>query len=436
MSDLGIVLRSLRRHAFSTTVTAALVAVSVAILLVLLSLRSAAQSSFRRGTGNMHLLLGADASPLVTVLNGVFYANPPQQPIPWTKYQQIRGSFPWEWAVPTQIGDTYRGAPVVATTPDFFSRFEPVRGQPWRFAAGGAFDASFEVVAGAKAAADHGLSIGDRLALTHGAWTGPGGHEHANHLYEVVGILEPTGSAHDRALFTDLDSSWILHAEDRHEREEGATDHAEGDGHADHDHHEHLSAADLTDEDRLITNILLRLPTRPGKDASAALQSQFDALRRDTAITVAMPADQIDKLFRIIGDLDALFVAMGVAVLVSSGVAILLALYNSMELRRRQVAVFRALGASRGRVFMLVLTESALIGVLGAVGGVGLSLIAGLAASAELRARVGLVIDAGLDARSTVLVAAGAVALAALAGIAPAILAYRTPVAEHLKPVA
>lgn len=433
MSDLGIVLRSLRRHAFSTSVTAGLVAVSVAILLVLLSLRSAAQSSFRRGTGNMHLLVGADASPLVTVLNGVFYANPPQQPIPWAKYQQIRGSFPWEWAVPTQIGDTYRGSPVVATTPDFFTKFEPVRGQPWKFAAGAAFDQSFEVVAGAKAASDQGLRIGDKVALTHGAWTGPGGHEHANHLYEVVGILEPTGSAHDRALFTDLDSSWILHAEDRHEREEASAEHAEEAG---HDDHEHLSAADLTDADRLTTNILLRLPTRPGKDASAALQSQFDALRRDTAITVAMPADQIDKLFRIIGDIDALFVAMGFAVLVSSGVAILLALYNSMELRRRQVAVFRALGASRGRVFMLVITESALIGVFGAACGIGLSLIAAWAASAELRARVGLVIEPGLDARSTLLVAAGAVVLAALAGIAPAVLAYRTPVAENLKPVA
>ena len=40
-----------------------------------------------------------------------------------------------------------------------------------------------------------------------------------------------------------------------------------------------------------------------------------------------------------------------------------------------------------------------------------------------------------LDTRAAVLVTAATVVLAALAGLAPAIRAYRTPVAEHLRPL-
>jgi putative ABC transport system permease protein len=237
----------------------------------------------------------------------------------------------------------------------------------------------------------------------------------------VVGILEPTGSAHDRAVFTDLDSSWILHAHDRREREgiEGVT-----------------KASDLTDADRKITGILLRLPTRPGSDASAAIQQQFDALRRDTAITVAQPAQQIDRLRGIVGNIDGIFIALGVAVLVSSGISILLALYNSMAERRRQIAVLRAIGLSRGRVQGMIVTEACLIGLAGAVTGVVLSIVGGALAAAALKARIGLVVQPDVDPRATLIVLAGAVLLAGLASVLPAILAYRTPVADNLRPAA
>ncbi|MSR18371.1 MAG: ABC transporter permease [Phycisphaerales bacterium] len=429
MSWLSFIIRSLRLRAFSSCVTTLMVGVSVAILLVLLSMRSSAQQSFRRGTGNMHLLVSADASPLVAVLNGVFYANPPANPLLWQQFQSLKESFPWEWCIPTQLGDSYRGAPVMATTTEFFSRFQPAVGESWQFAEGVPFASNFQVVAGAQAARDFGLHLGDRIALTHGAWSGEGGHEHADHLYEVVGVLAPTASAHDRALFTDLESTWIIHAEDRAEREHD--DHVDHDGHD----HAHVDAHDLTDEDRKITGAMLRLPTRPGRDATAAMQGQFDRLRRDTSITVAMPADQVDKLFRIVGDIDSLFIALGIAVLLSSSVAILLALYNSMDLRRRQVAIIRVLGASQMRVFMLILSESALIGLAGSAAGLAMAHFAAMAAADALRAKVGLVIDPTLEAGTLAAVTGGAIALACLAGVIPAARAYRTSVADNLRPL-
>jgi len=445
MNDMIIVLRSLRARLLASSMTVAMVAIAVALLLVLLSLREAASQAFRKGTGNVHLLVSADASPLVGVLNGLFYANAPANPISWKKYQEIKESFPWQWIIPTQLGDSFRGSPVMATTADFLRAFQPSSGQPFQFASGRAFEKEFEVVAGAQAAAEHRLAVGQKIVFTHGTGgSREGGHEHADHPYEVVGILQSTGSAHDRAVFTNLESSWVTHAEDRKKHGEHAEEsthaHDDHEGHDhdhDHDHHHaHVEIADLTDDDKLITGILLRLPTRTGSDASASIGPQFDRLRRDVAISVAQPAQQIGRLMALVGDIDWLFVAMAVVVLVSSAISIMLAMVASMELRRRQVAVLRVLGASAWRVFTLAITESTLIGLIGALLGTVLAFIGSAVGSAILADRIGIVIASAIDPRAAAVVIAGAVALAALAGIVPAITAYRTPVARHLKPIA
>jgi len=306
MNDLAVVLASLRARRLSTAITAGSVAVAVALLLTMLSLYKSGFEAFQRGSGTTHLLVSADASPLVAVLNGVFYANPPANPISWEKFNEIRSGFPYEWAIPTQQGDSFRGFPVCATSTDFFTKFQPAKGEPWKAAQGRFPERSFEICLGSEAARATGLRLGQSVRLTHGAGSDHG-HEHAEYPYTVVGVLSPTGSAHDRAVFTDLESTWILHAHDRREREgkEGLT-----------------SAADLTDADRRITGVLLRLPTRPGSDGSAAIQQQFDALRRDTAITVAQPAQQIERLRGIVGNIDGIFIALGVAVIKATLVAL------------------------------------------------------------------------------------------------------------------
>ena len=441
MNDISIVVKSLRSRQLSTIITAVSVAVATALLLTMLSLRTASFEAFQRGTGTTHLLVSADSSPLTAVLNGVFYANAPSNPISWAKYQEIKNAFPYDWAVPTQQGDSFRGFPVAAVGPEFFTRFEPVRGEPWQLAQGQFPSKPFEICLGSTAAAGSGLRLGQKVFLTHGSGTsreGEHAHEHAEYPFTVVGVLQPSGSAHDRVVFTDLesswilhahdrvvftdlDSSWILHAHDRREREgvEGLT-----------------TLADLKDEDRKITGILLRLPTRPGRDASAAIQQQFDALRRDTSIVVAQPAQQIDRLRSIIGNVDELFIALGIAVLLSSGISILLSMHNSMAERRKQIALLRALGVARMRITGMILTEATLIGFAGAIGGCVLSLIGNAIASGALKARIGLVVDPTLDPRSTVIIVAGAIVLSALAGVLPAITAYRTAVADNLRPEA
>lgn len=426
MSDLTIVIRSLRTRAFSTSVVVLLIAVSAGLLLAILSLRSAGERAFERGTGNAHLLVSRDGSPLVSVLNGIFYANPPKAPIEQVKLEELRRSYSWAMFVPTAIGDSYRTFPVVATVPEFFTRFEPVAREPWRFAEGRAFESHFEIVLGSGVARETGIRMGAQIVLTHGSGKSREGvdehaHEHREYAFTVVGILEPTGSPHDRALFTDLESSWMLHAHDRFER--SGT-------------HKTVTPADLIEEDRKVTGVLMRLPSR-GDSASAppALGEQYARLRADGSITVAIPANEVQSLFSIVRSIDVLFLAMAAATLVSSSAAILLTMVNSMNERRRQVAILRVLGASRARIFWLVLTESTLVGLLGAVTGVVVCGVVLFAATQWLLSAHGIVIGPQLDPRSAVLVAMGTTLLAQLAGIVPSVLAYRTPVARNLRPI-
>jgi len=436
LTDFTIIRRSIVSRLFSSATTVLMVAVAVALMVVLLSMRDSGERAFERGAGNMHLLVSRDSSPMVSILNGVFYANAPARPIAWREFLRLTdpdspSALPLEWAIPIQLGDSYRGLPVLATTTGFFTDFRPDPDTPWSLASGRFFERELEVVVGAQAARNTGLNLGDTIYVTHGVprATAIGGanpqavepHVHTEFAFKVVGILEPTGSSHDRALFIDLDSSWILHAHDRRLADDpgaGVT-----------------TVADLTDADRLITGIYMRVLTRPGQSVSAILPQVFRMLRDDPSLTVASPTDQIRQLFAIVSNVDQIFVAMAAVVMVSSGIAIMLALYNSMEQRRRQIAVLRVLGCSRPRVFGLIVTESAMLGALGAALGVALAVAGGRVVAAVMKQRLGLVVEPALPLAETLGVVVATIALAAAAGIVPAIMAYRTPVAKNLRPI-
>ncbi len=433
LNDLNIVQRSLASRRFSTVTTILTVAIAVALLLVLLSLRDSGRQTMMRGTGNMHFVASRDTSPLMTVMNLVFYANPPTRAIEWEAYEELAGSYPWAYAIPTQQGDSYRGLPVVATTGEFYTDFQPRPDQPWSMAEGRWFETQFEVVLGHEAAQRTGLRIGDGIHLTHGMdvsrqyrQAAPDAdivdpHVHYEYEYRVVGILQPTGSAHDRALYTDLESTWIIHAHDVRRAEDPSV--------------ERTTVDDLRDSDRLITGVLLRVMTRPGADGTAVMQQIFNELRSDPTLTVASPPDQIRRLLQIIGNIDQIFIAMGAVVLVSSAIAIMLALYNSMEQRRRQIAVLRVLGCSQGRLFGLIITESAVLGLFGAAVGVVIAFL-GMQVVVDLVDReFGLVIEPVLGVRLGLTVVLATVFLSALAGVVPAASAYRTPVVENLRPL-
>jgi putative ABC transport system permease protein len=424
-----VVLGSMWARRFQTVTTTLTVAIAVGLLLTILSMRDATRQTLERGAGNMHLVVSAEPSPLVSVLNSVFHAGTPSRAMSWLQVQQLQRDPRVAYALPIQQGDSFEDYPVTAVEPAFFERFspdpgyDPERGEAegrWRLARGRAIEGRFEVVLGAQVARETGLGVGDGLQLTCGL--AGAGFVHAGFPYTVVGVLELSGTPHDRVVFSDLASGWIVHAQDKRDREAGGQADRVGEG-------------DLSAADRLVTGVYVRGVVREGRQASSAIAELASELRRNPSLTVASPASEIDALFRIVSRVDRLLIAVAFVVLVSGAVSIMLALYSAGQMRRREIATFRVLGASRGRIVGWVLAEAVLLGAAGSVVGVVMSLVGGWAVSVGLKAQLGLVVEPAVSLAAFGLVGMAAVVLAALAGVVPAVLAYRTPVAAHLRPL-
>ena len=162
------------------------------------------KEGFIAGATDYNLVVGAKGSPTQLVLSVVFRMDLATPNIEYTTYRDLRQDPRVEVAVPIAVGDAYQGFRYVATNSAYFATF------PWRrkmfsllvgrlFADDQPIDPTYEAVLGAVAAGSTGLRIGDRFYE---------GEEMAEYPLTVVGILRPTHSADDRAIFFSLSSYW------------------------------------------------------------------------------------------------------------------------------------------------------------------------------------------------------------------------------------
>jgi len=119
----------------------------------------------------------------------------------------------------------------------------------------------------------------------------------------------------------------------------------------------------------------------------------------------------------------------------SFAASVLASIYNSMNARKRDIAILRALGARRRVVFGAVVAESACIGALGALAGFGVYIVLFASVAQIIRSQTGVVLSVSELHPVLVLAPAGLILLCALGGVIPALKAYRLPVAENLAPV-
>jgi putative ABC transport system permease protein len=173
-------------------------------------------------------------------------------------------------------------------------------------------------------------------------------------------------------------------------------------------------------------------------DEGVAAGFQLDMLynKRGNRLTLAWPIGAIlAKLFDKIAWFDRVLTFVCYLVVVVATASILASIYNSMNERRREIAILRALGARRGTVFGAIVLESAAISALGMLVAFALHAVVVLVASAIIREQTGVVIDPTKFHPVLVVAPAGIIGLAALLGVFPALKAYRTDVADNLVPV-
>ncbi|HEX9180161.1 MAG TPA: ABC transporter permease, partial [Burkholderiales bacterium] len=345
-----------------------------------------------------------------------FLADAPVGNVPLGLHGQLAADPGAARVVPLNLGDSYRGFYVVATTRAYLDLIGELAGRPAAIRAPGRlFERPFDAVLGATAARQLDLKEGDRFTSTHGLVELPAdlAQDHAAQPYIVVGVLEPTRTPADRAILTPLETAWAVHGQSPPAGWKGAA--------PDPDHAGAPSAREITAmvvQGRSYAD-LMRLSATVGRSQQA--QAIF-------------PARIVTRLFEYLRVGEEVVLALAWLTTVVALLATALSMLAATLDRRRQFATLRALGAGPWLVARVALLEAMMVAAAGAL----IGLLAGHGAAAGLAVAIertsGLALLPAAPGLTDLAIWAVALGLGALAGAVPAFAAYRQDVASHLAP--
>ena len=418
MNALLLGLRTVSRRPLPAVLTVLLLMLGIATVVVLLLFERALEDRLGRDARGIDLVVGAKGSGLQLVLSSVFHIDVPTGNVRLSELRDIARHPMVAGVIPLSLGDAYRGFRIVGTTPAYVDHYAG------RLAAGRLWERSMEAVLGSRAARETGLRTGSSFIGAHGL-EGDSGFHHDEDPYRVVGVLRETGTVLDRLILVNSASVWEVHAV----HDASATMSAKGPakkGTEGGSGADDAAANGLPAGDKEVTVMLVRYRT------PVAAISLPRAINAGTKLQAASPAQETARLFHLVGTgLDA-FRAFAGVLIVASALSLFIALWHAMHEQRYDLAVMRTLGASRGRILRFVLIQGAVLGVAGAALGTALGHAAGWLLAEWLERARSLSLGALGWVPEEGLVAAGAVLIALVASMVPAIRAYRLDVATVL----
>lgn len=409
---LSLAWRSILSRGLTAALTIALVAVSVMLYLGVEKARQGARASFENTISGVDLIVGARSSPVNLLLYSVFHIGDATNNITWDSYQQVADAPGVAWTVPISLGDSHRGFRVVGTRAEFFERYQYAGRRPLRFADGDAFDGLFEAVAGASVARQLGYGVGDEIVVAHGAGA-VSFIEHDLNPFTLTGILAPTGTPVDRSVFVSLEAIEAIHLD-------GATGRGTGRTSAE------LEAMDLSPDQ--ITAFLVGLDSPVG---ALRLQRAVNTYPREP-LQAIMPGVALAQLWQVVGAAETTLAAVAAFVVLTGLISILISILTSLNERRREMAILRALGARPRHIFVLLVAEAMLLALAGAAIGAGLTHGALYLGSPLLEARFGIVLIGTGPGLQDLIVIAAVTGAAGLLGMVPAWRAYRQSLADGM----
>ncbi|GAB4140034.1 MAG: ABC transporter permease [Planctomycetota bacterium] len=468
MKLLSISLRNVRLRLLSTALTTTAIALATGLYAAIMLMVEQTRSRYEGSIEGYRAIVGAKgSSELELVLNTIFNVGTPRELVRLRIYEALRDGRTLGrrtqllYVIPQARGDVFSKYrfPVIGTTDEMWSKFERkgrnlsfAAGRPWAFSheelvrlsedlaahltaertgaevvpARPPLPASWrEAVIGSRVARRLGLSLGDRVVPSHGAPDEIGFHAHEEASCTVVGILEPTNSPLDSSIFIPLgtyalladheDKVFVVEIPPGKNPDDAAQMPVEG-------HDLGLTAIIAYPKDHFGPKFLRdELASRPGAQG-------------------AWPQEVVPRFLRQIGNAADVLVAIAWLVLLVAAVLVLVSIYNTMNERRREIAIMRSLGARRHQILSIIVGEAALLSASGAVLGVLACHLAALWLGGAVEEMTGVYVDwlafrivpwPASEGRELYLVLA-VTGLGALAGLLPAIKGSMTQVADNL----
>jgi putative ABC transport system permease protein len=421
-----LALRSLRNRLLPSVLTVLSIGFSVALLVGIENIRGGLRASFTGTVSGVDLIVGARSSPVQLLLHSVFGMGAPTGNVSWETYAHFRDHPAVAWTIPFTLGDNHRGFRVVGTTDAFFEHFGYREGRRLAFVEGGAPGSALEVVLGAEVAESLDYAVGDEIVVTHGMGTA-GIMDHDEAPFRVTGILERTATPVDRALYVTLagidamHAGWVGGVPPMPSFAPTPQD--------DHDH-DHAPADASTGDPTSISGFFVGTPSR---FEMLGLQREVSDYAGEP-LTALLPGIALAELWRTVGYAEEGLKIVSLFVVVVGLLGMLVSLYTALDARRREMAIFRAVGAGPGRIVSLLVVESGFLAAAGAALGVCLVYLGILVFQGPVEARFGLFVPLRPLGSLEWIYLGAVVAAGFLIGLVPALKAYRTTLSDGLSP--
>jgi putative ABC transport system permease protein len=354
MNLLKISTNNLKDKPLTTSLSILLMALGIAIISLLLLAGKQIEEKFTRNVAGIDMVVGAKGSPLQLILASIYQIDSPTGNISMEEANRLTRSPLVKSTIPLSMGDSYEGYRIVGSNEKYLAHFQA------EFETGKVFSKTMEMVVGSKVAKNLGLKVGDAFSSQHGF--DKEGEAHKEKQFKVVGILKTTNSVLDALMITPLESVWAVHDE-HHEEEVGKG----------------ANALKLLEEDN--ENVGAN-SIRPSQEITSLLvkfrnpvmgMMMARSINQNSTLQTATPAIEINRLFALLGvGVDALkWIAL--VIIIVSGLSVFVSLYNSLKERKYEMALMLSMGASRTKLFLLLLLEGLIISMIGFVIGIFLS---------------------------------------------------------------
>ncbi len=355
MNYLTIAWRNMLDRPLASILTGLSMALGVAAVICVMVIHRVAVEQFEQDPQGYNFIVGGTGGRMQLVLSTVYHLDKPLYPISYAYYRKfIDGEYaPYtDVVVPYCLGDTYVTGDnkyrVVGTTPDLFDKLKYDGSSSYEFAEGRNFQREnfFEAVVGSIAAKQGGLKLGDSFNPTHGL----GGEGDKHREFKVVGILAPTGTTNDRALFVNMEGFYLLEGHALSAKRPSSDNTAASttpEPNAPTVGYDNAGnpVEPLPEAQREVTSLLVKCPS-----ATSSMVLNTTINKSGSATQAVAPSEVVSSLLEnIIGPVRVVLLVLTVLIVLVAAIGILVSIYNSMSERAHDIAVMRAPAQAAGQ---------------------------------------------------------------------------------------
>ena len=339
---LKLTLNSLYARLLTVSMTIFAISLSLMLYLSVEKLRSSAYTSFTNTISQTDLIVGSRTGSVQLLLYSIFRIGNATNNITWESYQDIIEKDEVKWAVPISLGDSHKGYRVMGTNKDFFKHYKYRGNKSLVIKDGKYFSDLYDVVLGFGVAEKLDYQINSSIIVSHGLKSFT---DHDDQPFKVSGILAKTGTPVDNTIIVSLKAIEAIHVD----WSSGAKIPGQ------------ITPIDeIRKMDLATSNITAVLLGIDSKLKIFQFQRWINEYPEE-ALTAILPGVALQELWRIVGVVENILLGISFVVILTTLMGMAAIVLSSLNERRREMAIWRAMGASPKIVIGLLMLEAFII---------------------------------------------------------------------------